>query len=425
MVLKRHGSWIAATVIRFTGAFLAFGLSTYLARWLGIEDFGTYNYLIALVSIGIGFCQFGVINLCVRELSVRAAEQQHGPAHGYYLSLRRLIARLSVVVAMLLLVAYWLGDKTLQVYSAIDMVLAAVSMGIVASTALSQGALRGYGKLVSGLMSDTILRPGLQLVAVLGLALLGGAKAGVTVTLASFFVAAVLTRFVSAWLLHRATKTAWSGFHDEPTLPLERGLVLKSATLGILLAISGSMLVLVAGRVGTSTDVAIVRVALQFALILQIGISLADAACAPMLAVAYKELKLDMARKTLQTSRVRAIVLTLPIIVSYVFFGEWLIESTFGAQYLPAFPVLVIIGTGYFLAACLGSLGTAAFAASLEVPVAIMQAVLIVVTGTAIYFAHSVYGITGTASIYAAYLVLNKVLMQVLLLRYEKAYMSS
>ena len=155
---------VGSIIVRVIGTGLAFILSIVLARTLGAEGFGTYSFVLSLLIFLSIPLQAGFPNLVVRETAKSHQRNDWLSIKGLMIWILKLVSIYSIGLFMGLIVLYLfdinLIDKKRQEVFLVGLLL----IPLIPVILIQNAAIRGLGKVVIGIIPDSVLRPGFALV---------------------------------------------------------------------------------------------------------------------------------------------------------------------------------------------------------------------------------------------------------------------
>ena len=336
---------------------LAVALNVWLARLLGVADYGVYAFTISVVTLLGVISKFGLPTLALKDVASATVRKEGNDARsvvGQFLQLLCYLLLTVMASAWLFLGATGVV-KNEEYKSAIS-----VGLWLVATMSLSgllAACLRGLSlrrvALAIGLEMLTpqvALLTGLTVIAILGTSVssdialafrLGGGLVAVLI------LGVIVHRHLSKIPVHMDSRYANLFAVAQATFPL---LLFDGAS--IVLARSD---VVMLGLQRGSNEVGLYSVALQGTVVMNTVLATVNMLLSPE----YARLNATGDTKSLQRIAVlsaRGIFLaSLLILATYFFLGEWAISLLFGPNYAPALEPLVILGLGSTVAALLGN----------------------------------------------------------------------
>lgn len=345
----------ASFVMRIAGMGLAWMVSVALGRLLGVEGFGTYAFLLSIVTVLRLPATFGTPMLLVREVSAARATQNWGRMRGVSLWALRFCLMTSAPVALAVIAALVFFPRQIPDHVRPSLVWAVGLLILLPMAAIRGGVLRGLKQVVLGQAPEQIVRPAALLVILAVLWWLGGRTLTPDLAMAAN-VGAVFIAWLAGTILlarvwpaeARAAKPTYDGRKWAASLlPLGLG--------NGMYVLDGEVAVLMLGLVASPADTGVFKAASQFALFAALGYSVVNVNVSPRLASAFA--KGDMARLqavVTQGSRL-SVLYCLPVAAGLIGLGWWGVPFVMGPGFEAAWAPLAILSLGHLVNAAFGS----------------------------------------------------------------------
>ena len=339
----------------FAGATLL--TTTLLSRLLGSDGFGVYATILSLTLLVAGLAQAGSAQLLVREV----------PIAGSARNARRLTAitiGLILAFAVLLFAAAALLDP--KTTSQAPMQIALIVLLTVILTA-SSATIRGFKHVLAGQMADTLIRP-LILLGIL-MVFMWAAQAFDFRQALWFYVASLAAALLGNCVMLFVI-TVRSGADHAAAQPMTIRQVGKDllglGLLGWFSAINIHLPAYLAGTLAAPEQAGLLRVAMQFAAILTMGLIAADQAQGPHYSKVYKDGGRREIHGLLQRSWRFSLAIAIPSASLLYLASDWLIASFFDPDFQAASTSIQILALGTMAHALTGNVGLLLVAAKAE-----------------------------------------------------------
>lgn len=324
----------ALVLLRIIGAGTSFLVVALMGRVLGADGLGAYAFAMSWLGVAQLLTTFGLHHYAVRALPVMLVEQDYGAIRGFVS-----IALLSctVLTICLTLLAPWIIQAVrFSPLSSLQATLlaAVILLGPFTLSQLRSGLLRGFGKPIQGMLPELILFPGLQLIALSILWLVGYSIQVLTVIYVTFG-SAIIVLIVGAWpLFLRLRLLPAAGLRITPRKWLVEGG--KSSILFAVGTLMGLTDIIMLGVLSTAEETGIYTVAGRFFLLMQIPALAASGAVSHLVAeyVASKRhaelsgLLGATATKTTLLAFATAVLVTGPAFAAGLIFGPQFASAT-------------------------------------------------------------------------------------------------
>jgi len=327
------------TLIYLCSACLSFLVGIQLARGLGIEAYGLYGSVMAIVSLGAAVASGGWQLLATRNVASSLAHDDAAAARRLLLWSIKTVLPLSILVAVVVGIATWGLLDTGWRISVAGMIL----LGLVAFLALTAAFVRGVGKIVLGMALDNVVRPAIYAILLASLVLLAvPLTVNLAMTLAA--VAAVCTIAIGGRSLLNLLQEPIQPGSDQETA-VWRHSALKLSITAVLRMVEATVPLILIGAWTTLSDAGAFRVAATVATLAAMAASMIRVIVPAMLSNLHAH---GDERRMRRLVAAAAIVMTLPTLLLVGLFyavGEPLISMLFGADFVTAWlPAMILMG---------------------------------------------------------------------------------
>ncbi len=348
---------VGSLAIKFASVGLSLGTAVVLARVLGVEGFGVYTYVFALVSLLAIPAQFGLPNLVVRETAKAEAGEHWGLMRGVWRWAGFGALVLSLILAVVSgLIAWWFAPHftTLQL---ITFGWGLLFIPLLALGSLRGAALRGLRKVVQGQLPEQIIRPALLIGFVLIAAVLTQAHITPDQAMALHALAAGVGFAIGGWLLRRETPKALAT-KPKPTYESRQWLkaVLPFALIAGMGALNRQVDIIMIGLFKSAADIGLYRVAARGAIVVALGVTAINAVTGPYFARFYNQGDLKQLQKLATISARANFLMALPATIVFMLFGVPIIAFVFGPEYTGAYWPLLILAVAHCIRTATGVL---------------------------------------------------------------------
>ena len=353
--LVRDAAW--SFVLKFSSTTLSFLIAVLLARTLGARDYGYYTYAFSLVMFLSLPAQAGLPNLVIRETAKGIAQNRPGLVRGVWIWSGRISLLVSLAVAFLaaviLLVRRGSGSETFEATLAWALVL----VPLVALSSLRSAALRGLHKIVAGQLPDSIIRPGLLFLSLIGVLLVARKELNASEAMAIHVLAAFAAFGAGSLLLWRNTPHA-----VREAKPSFRSQAWLASTLPLALMAGMQMVnsqadILMLGLFKTADQVGIYRVAVQMATLASFGLQAVNMVVAPRFAALYANDRLAELQRLVTISARIVLAFNLAVSLFFIVLGQPFLGLVFGKAFVASFSPLLILLGGQLVNSAAGSVG--------------------------------------------------------------------
>ncbi len=364
--LSRHGNLGAVLVkvvvgsagikLAYTG--IGFITAILLAKMLAPAGYGVYSYVMALVAFLTIPSQLGIPTLATREFAIANAHKDWSHMRGFIIWAHKTIILLTAVLIITGLIVLSVWGATIDSAKLRCLWLGLLLVPIASLGALRGGMLRGLRKVILGQLPEQIVGPLIFLGLIVLLSLIDKNFASAAGVMGAQITASIIAFCCGLYLFwtHRPPELAGA----EPRY--KSAIWLKSCIpFGMSAAfqlINGRTDILVLGIFHTDADVGIYRVAVQMAALVIFGMQVVNLSQAPHIAHLYAKGEMHRLQKMVTRSSQGTMMVTIPVVLGMILFGETIIRRAFGSEYEAAYVPLVILCVGQLVNALLGPVGS-------------------------------------------------------------------
>lgn len=412
------GSHLRARLIRGIGG--TFALRTFsialrfvtiivLARWLGAQHLGIYNFAMAWVTFLIAPALFGLDRLNVRDLSIYRTRSDWAHLRG----LLKFGSRFVFVASLLLMLAggalAWItyhttGRPALLNIELADfarvalytLLIALLSLPLRSLLLLQQASIQGLHHVVTAQVPEQVIQPALFLLLMGGVYLVGDryASSQYAMALQALSVAAALA--VSMRLLRRAIPRGAGGVEMTFEMRLWMVSAIPFAISKGLNILDQQMDVIMLGIMDSAKAVALYTVTQRGTQLISLLLMSVNIALAPNIAHFHADGKRDeLQRMMTQTARL-ILFGALLIAAAFILWGRQFL-ALFGSEFTQAYTIVIILSIGQVVNAATGSAGLLLMMTDREREATLMMGLSVALHFVANLVFISAWGITGAA----------------------------
>ncbi len=348
--LFTHAS--AAFIVKVAAAGLSLGLSIALAQLLGAEQTGIYYLIFTVVSIFALITRSGIDRAGLRFVSANNTSAEYANIRVVRLqcALTVLVAS-SFAAATVVISSDYIAFEIFRKGSIANlMAIAAIAIVPVAQFNLHAELLKGLKQTTGAITVQSALLPGLTLIGVLVLAPVHGLAGAI----AALVVSSVITLIVSIVIWQRRIPSVAPGsaasFHYGKLIAASGPLFL----VGLFQLIILHTATVVLGIYGEGEDIARFAIASRLAALMSFVLFAVNSIAAPKFAEFYQNDDIEQIEKTAVNSSVLMAAMATPILLVFLF-GAKPVLSVYGAAFVEADRMLVILACGQFVNVITGS----------------------------------------------------------------------
>lgn len=334
---------------------LSFGTAVLLARLLGVDGYGIYSYIFALVSlISIPF-QFGLPTLVVRETAKAMAQKEYSLLRGIWSWSGKFVLISSLLLISISVLSSIIFENRFSSENLYTFYWGLVLMALVALSNLRGAALRGLHQVIKGLLPEQLLFPGFFVLFISYVsffkveAILPSQAMALQVVAAAiaFLIGMVLLWQVMPKTLRDVKPTYNKRYWINSTVPL--------AFISGMWVINNRASLVISGLFVTSSEVGTYRAASQMALLISSGLQAMTMVVAPQFARYYANKDMAQLQRVATYSARIVFALTLPVVIAFFIWGQPIIKIVFGVEFIQAYSPMIILSVGQLINAAAGS----------------------------------------------------------------------
>jgi len=380
---------------------VSFLITIILANFLGPETFGRYSLLMSIAILASGLSQAGAVPLIVRETAKTDNTQRIRLSVRFTLTLVTLVLTLAFVFYATFFHPPDASKSGIAISYAISIVLCV--------SAIVSAAVRGMGHTLVGQFPDMFVRPTLFLIAIGIVAMVSTRISAENVLFLHVLAILAGLAFISAVFLVKANALSTDiPFHlDYLRWIRDMGRIASVAWLGV---VSAQVVVILTAVLADTVAVAGFRVAVQFSMLMAIGLSAVEAVQAPRFALLYQKGALDEIQNLVRTSSRLSLMIAVPVGLFLITNPETLLALFFSPEYVTAAPAIRILALGQIVNASFGSIGIVLVSCGYESMVIRVNAIVLLVILIASIVLIPAAGLNGAAIAVSLSLALRNVL---------------
>lgn len=363
--LLRGGIGVLGIRVISTG--LGLVSSIILTRALGVEQFGIYTYIFALMALFAVPAQFGMTTLVIRETAKAEANKAWGLMKGLWAWTNLISLILSLAIITLCVIYITLVPNSSSLLEKNAYLLALVSIPFIALSNLRGAALQGLRKIIKGQLPENIIRP-LFMMTLVGVAWYYSDNGLQAFDAVLYSVVATVAAFIiGAGLLLKEKPKEVNQFQamEYKTGEWFKSIIPLSLLEGVLI-INSQTDILMLGMLGNETEVALYRIAFQGAALTTIGLTAVASMAMPYMARYHTQNRVDKLAYLSVMSARASMLLALPALLLFMFFGKEILLAFFGESFVDGYIILLVLTSSQFINAFFGASGRILNMAGLE-----------------------------------------------------------
>ncbi len=349
------GGGLTSLVLATAGLALGLISNLLLTRMLGIEIYGSYAIAIAWVMILVVLVKLGLDTSILKFGAIYIQDKKPGSIRAMADYCTRQVLTSGSILAVIIL-----GLRALipEVFAGLSWAALALSIFLAVTLgclSLSAAFALADQRVFQARIHDQVIRQALLIASVLVVAALGwplSLEAALMLTTASALAALGLLLMNTRDLYAAVPATDVSATDRREWVVIGRTLVLVACLQQIIQQSS----VILLGWFSTHAAAGQFAVASRLAALVSFGLACVNIASGPMIAKLYRQGDREELRKLAYVSARAALALAVASATVLAFFGKQIL-SLFGADFVTAYPVLMILVVGSLVNAATGSVG--------------------------------------------------------------------
>lgn len=328
-----------------------------LARIMGPQQYGTYIFVLAVMSFIALPGRAGMPLIVVREISFQLVDQNWGKMLGIIVGVRRLVVSYSIVAGIGLVIAYhFFLASSLTLTESTALLYLSVLIPPLLLIPISGAAIRGMNKLMLGQFVETLALPLTFIVVVTISAFIFDQSLNASSVILLQAMAAGLALLIGLALQRNVFHWATDGVSAHIDLrPIVASLAPLTMVAGMQLII-GKTDILMLRAMKSPSDVGLYQVALQWANLALIAQQAVSMISGPSIARSWRRKDVVAVQQALTSSARLVFVGSIVFGVPLLFYGDVIIENTFGTEYKAAANALSILIVGRIIQASYGAI---------------------------------------------------------------------
>lgn len=413
----------ASLIVRVVEMGLAYVLIFVLARFLGVEEYGRYAFLLAVVNLLLILPQFGLAALLVRECGKAIANSELGKIFGLKRWAFRQAALVSLLIGIPVAIYAVISGETR--FSDVAIGASFALLVLVPLATISSAILRGMGSIAASQITARVVRPAVQAAIVAAFFLVpASAVEWPLATAASAMIAnavgAVVALFIGTLLLRRALGSAGGTVTKKTSIEIPgwKASVIALGLANAIQVLDSQTGVLLLGILSTETQTALFKTAAQFAMLTSIGYVAVNIPVAPKIATHWEKGEFDEVRKVASRGSLWGTMIALPIFAFFVLFGRLFLGTTLGAEFEGAYSSLVLLSAAQLINASFGSSTSLLTMVNLEKANTVAFAIALGVTLVLALFLVEPYGSVGMAAAASIGILMRNLILWAMAIRF-------
>lgn len=350
-------SAVGVMCVRAVGLATVFVLNVVLARILKTSGYGAYTFGLSLAGMTMVVGTMGLPRLLVREVAALSVRRRFPLIRGLLVWSEWSVIVISGVLAVSVALLPFLFPTVGLPSSKSVFIWSGVLIPLIALGALRAAELRGFGRVTSGLIPESIIRPGLLLAAVIFCETINEwiLTPGRIMALHAAAALAALGA-ASWWLLRVAPKELRRVESAKPNATWRREAV-PFFGMGIVEAANAHVGIILVGFLATASELGVYKSALALAALIPFFFAGINTVIQPEVARLHAEGDRAALQALITAAARTAFAATLPMAIALVVFGRPILRHVFGIDFTGGYTFMVILTAGYVINVASGPVG--------------------------------------------------------------------
>ncbi|MDQ3818633.1 MAG: flippase [Acidobacteriota bacterium] len=364
--------------LRILAACLTLTLSWFLARSLGVTDYGTYIYALAWIHFLATPACLGTDRLLVRLVAVYCAEKRWAMVRGVLRWSDRLALTASLALALVASGVCLQSSSYINQAARQTFLISLLALPFLVLTTLRQSALQAMQQVLRGQLSESVFRPLLALGLLASVYFAYGGHLSAALAAGLYVVASVAALRIAGKLLRDSLP---SSFKDSPAEYKSKEWKAHAMPL-LLVAASGTISThtetLILGALKGMEAVGYFTVANRGAELIFLALMILSVPLAPAYARLWARREVKELERVARLATYASLLLALPLTLALIFRGQTFL-SLFGQEFAQARPALAILSAGQLFNVMMGSVALLLIMSGHEREVAVATMISIII----------------------------------------------
>lgn len=342
--LARTG--LGTVSVKVAGTSLAFLSSVVLARLLGSSGYGVYSYAVSVAMLLIIVAKLGLPELLVREIAAGAVQNDWSVIRGLLLRAEQAVVAGSLLIVVVAGGFIWLlpGWPAKEQTSSILWALGLVP--VLALGEIRSGSLRGFQRVVLGLIPGTVIRPTALILLLLLIFFLTDAAVNPSPAMALHAAAGAISLLVATWWLLRSLPGEVRQERSDTRLREWSRAAVPFFLLGIVHTVNGQVDILMLGTLRPAEELGAYRVAVALGTLVPFFLGAANAVIQPEVSRLYSTGDHSTLQRLVTTEARWILLVTAPVVIFLLVFGGDVLRIVYGAEFEAGYAPLAILAVG-------------------------------------------------------------------------------
>jgi len=325
-----------------------------LARYLGPEQYGLYSYVLSIIALATIPVIAGLPQLLVREIAYTELYNKVDELKGLlnWATIYTLSVSILVVIGIMIYLSFGIGGESTTEL----MWIALFVIPLKGLLLKNESVLVGHRFPVMAQLADGIVAPLLTLVMLSLLIANNKILTGVIsmrVIVISLFSAAIFSLLIN----RKTVKSNLNKITAKYNIFKWHRAMLPFTLLVLVTSLNNELASVMLGYIVDKESVAFYRVAMQGVGLIALTLQAINMVTGPKILRLYKKNEHEATQLLIRKSVKLSCMFSLPIALTLIIFGEWIIVFMFGDEYLSSVKILRVLCIGQIFNVLMGSVG--------------------------------------------------------------------
>ena len=325
-----------------------------LARYLGPEQYGLYSYVLSIIALATIPVIAGLPQLLVREIAYTELYKKVDELKGLlnWATIYTLSVSILVVIGIMIYLSFGIGGESTTEL----MWIALFVIPLKGLLLKNESVLVGHRFPVMAQLADGIVAPLLTLVMLSLLIANNKILTGVIsmrVIVISLFSAAIFSLIIN----RKTVKSNLNKITAKYNIFKWHRAMLPFTLLVLVTSLNNELASVMLGYIVDKESVAFYRVAMQGVGLIALTLQAINMVTGPKILRLYKKNEHEATQLLIRKSVKLSCMFSLPIALTLIIFGEWIIVFMFGDEYLSSVKILRVLCIGQIFNVLMGSVG--------------------------------------------------------------------
>ncbi|WP_157998489.1 flippase [Desulfosporosinus sp. OT] len=326
-----------------------------LARTLGVAEYGTYAYVMAIISILVVPTTLGLPNLIIRLFAGYRVNSEWSLMNGLLRRTNQLVIIISIVMIAFSGLACWrlIVTKSSLFYT---FLIALILLPVFALNSIRSAVLTGLNKTVISQIPGSFVQP-FTFILFISLFYFLGFNLNSSWAMVFQDIASIVSLIVGTFMLVRHLPSQFKASQPKyDTLKWTKS-ALPLFIVGGMMLINNRIDIIMLGIMKGATEVGIYQVVTRGAQLVSIPLLVVSVVISPIFSELYVKKRMEQLQNIVTRSAQAIAILSFPFFIVFVLFGASILYRVFGSNYVAGSTALAILSFGQYCNAFAGSVG--------------------------------------------------------------------